>query len=80
MAQISSFFARMSHRASTGDSQREHHAAVGKATGETARAGALEEHAATTFGSVCVQNTFICLQPCSMHDARLSPFSPSLRP
>ena len=35
-------FKRMSHRASTGDSQREHHAAVGKATGETERAGVLE--------------------------------------
>ena len=55
----------MSHRASTGDSQREHHAALGKETGETARAGALEEHAATTFGSVCAQNTLICPQPCS---------------
>ena len=56
---------RFLERLPGGDSQREHHAALGKETGETARAGALEEHAATTFGSVCAQNTLLFPHPCS---------------
>jgi hypothetical protein len=54
-----------------GDSQREHHAAVGKAKGETSRAGALEEHAATTFGSVCAQNTLLFPHSCMMQGSHL---------
>jgi insertion element IS1 protein InsB len=34
------------------------HSAVGKETGETARAGALEQYVTTTLSSVCPQNAF----------------------
>ena len=53
---------------------KDQHRATGKETGETVRAGTLEEHAPTALGSLMTRKTFSFSQSLVMHEACLNLF------